>query len=143
VLETHRQTLTPTLATKADIKGAENRMIMWAVGAALALLAAGAGLLTAAGSRTDAALSAAAARTDAALGAAAARTDAALADIRADMRTMNARSDRLDEKIDTLAARQDARMDGLDAKIERLDEKIDARFDALIAELRAQRRGGE
>jgi len=129
VLETH----SPTLATRADISDLRSEIIKWGVGAVIALSAVFFALL--------------AANT--------ARTDGTLADIKADGRAMNARIDRLDEKIeasvakldaklensiakldakiDALAARQDARMGALDAKIDRLDAKLDARFDALLS----------
>jgi len=99
VLETRWEETVPTLATNKDIsdlrgemRNLENRLIKWVVGTAIALVAVFVALFTA---NTQ-------------------RMDAALAELKADSRSMNAR-------------------------IDRLDEKIDSRFDALMAELREQR----
>jgi len=99
ILETRWEETVPTLATSKDIsdlrgemRNLENRLIKWVIGAAIALVAVFVALLTA---NTQ-------------------RIDAALAELKADSRSMNARIDRLDEKIDT-------------------------RFDALMVELREQR----
>jgi len=114
VLEAHRESLTPALATKADVRGAENRMILWILGAALALAGLSLTLLSASEGRLDK------------------RMDG-----------LDKRMDGLDKRIDGLDKRMDGldkRMDGLEARIDRLDAKIDSRFDALMAELRAQGR---
>jgi len=120
VLETRAE----STATRADVRGAENRMILWILGTGVALMAVFFAMLSTSTSRTD----------------------AAIADVRADSRAMNARMDALDAKIDRLDAKLDARFDallarqdGLDAKLDRLDAKMDARFDAIMAELREQR----
>jgi len=95
----------PTLATHSDIsdirsqiRGTENRLIMWGIGAVIALAATLVAMITANTARID---------------TQAGRMDAALAEIRADNRTTNARIDRLDEKID---ARFDALMAELRAQ---------------------------
>jgi len=91
VLETH----SPMLATKADVKaevrGTENRLIMWIFGAALALLAAILPMISANTARID---------------ALAARTDA--------------RIDKLEDKVEARFDKLDARIDKLDAKFDAL-----------------------
>jgi len=106
VLETHAQ----QIATKADISDLRSEILKWGVGAVVALSAVFFALLA----------------------ASTARTDATLADIKADQRAMNARIERLDEKIDSR----------FDALLSRQD-KLDAKFDAVLAELRSQRRNAE
>jgi len=129
VLEAHRESLTPQLATKADVKGAENRMILWILGAGLAL----AGLGLAMFARLDSAMTSNLARLDSAMTSNIARLDSAIA-------ANTARIDKLDAKIDARFDALLARQDKLDARMDRLDEKLDARFDAIMAELRALNR---
>jgi len=104
VLETRAE----SIATVADVRGAENRMTLWIIGAGLAL----AGFFFAQ-------LSSNTARLDGAIAANTARIDALAA-------RQDARMDGLDAKIDRLDAKFEARFD-----------KLDARFDALMAEIRA------
>jgi len=52
VLETHAQ----SIATKADVRGAENRMPLWIMGAGIALAAVFFAMLNARTSRTDTAI---------------------------------------------------------------------------------------
>jgi len=153
-LEVRLEVLIPTLATKvevielrAEMRNLENRLIKWVVGTALALVAVFVTLSAYIATRTDNAIEAQAtrtdnaiaaqtqrmdnaiaaqtARTDSAIAAQALRTDNAISELKADIRAMN------------------TRMDRLDARIDRLDEKIDARFDALMAEIRAQGRSAQ
>ena len=65
-----------------------------------------------------------------------------------DMATMQAlerTEERLDAKIDAVAARLDAKIDavaaGLDAKIDAVAARLDAKIDGAIAELRAELTG--
>jgi len=90
VLEAQWETLTPELATKgdvrADVRGAENRLILWILGAGIAL----AGLAFALFARMDAAIT----EIKADGRETTARLEAAIA-------ANTARIDRLDAKIDT------------------------------------------
>jgi len=171
VLEARWEETIPRLATKADIsdlrgemRGLENRLIKWVIGAALALVAVFTALFTYMGTQMSSALADQAARMEGALTAQATRMDNALADQAARTDTaigsLETRLDnsitsletRIDNSITSLATRMDnaiaelkaenramnVRIDRLDARIDRLDEKIDARFDALMAEIRAQ-----
>jgi len=110
VLETRSQ----FIAERADVKGAENRMILWILGAGLAL----AGLSFAMFARLDSAMTANIARLDAAITA------------------NTARIDKLDAKID---ARFDALMADNRATNARID-RLDAKLDAIMAELRTLNR---
>jgi len=125
VLEAHRESLTPALATKADVRGAENRMILWILGAGLAL----AGLGLAMFARLDGAMASNIARLDSAMASNIARLDSAMA-------ANTARIDKLDAKIDARFDALLARQDKLDARMDRLDVKLDA----IMAELRALNR---
>jgi len=125
VLEAQWETLTPALATKADIGDLRSEILKWGVGAAIALFTAFAAMFianTARIDRLDGKIDASVSKLDAKLESSVGKLDAKL----------ESSVGKLDAKIDALAARQDARMDRLDAKL-----------DALMAELVRQRRSAE
>jgi len=136
ILEAHRESLTPALAMKADVRGAENRMILWILGAGLALAGFSFAVLTSTEGRMDKRIDKLDARIDkldARLDGVDARIDKLDAKVDTRFDALSARQDKLDAKVDALAARTDARFDALDAK-------IDSRFEAVMAELRTLNR---
>jgi len=126
VLETHAQ----SIATVADVRAAENRLILWILSAAVALAGFCFAILSGSEGRIDKRMDA----LDTALNKRMDTLDTAL----------NKRMDALDSRMDKFEARIDRleeRMDRLDAKVDSRFDKLDAKFDALLAELRSQRRG--
>jgi len=139
VLETRAE----STATRADVRGAENRMILWILGAALALAALLVPIITSNAVRTDEQVS----KLDTTLNA---RIDKLDTTLNARIDKLDSRIDKLDSRIDKLDSRIDEAMAeikaesrAMNARMDRLDAKIDARFDALMAELRAGRRSGQ
>jgi len=96
-LEARWEATVPTLATIADLRGVENRLIRWVLGAAAGLLLALLGIVSSTNARFDSVN---------------ARIDSVAAELRAEIRETN--------------ARMEARFERMDAKFERMDAKFDA-----------------
>jgi len=110
-LEGRWEATVPTLATIADLRGVENRLIVWILGAAGTLLLSLLGIFFAGynslNSRIDSAVTELRAETRASIADLKDETRSSIAELRAEMREANAR--------------------------------MDSKFDALMAELRSQR----
>jgi len=142
-LEARWEETVPTLATRSDVRGelrgVENRLIIWILGAAFTLLFAVLGIFLSGynsiNERFDsvntqihsinARFDSVNARIDSAVTEIRTETKASIADLRDELRT----------EIRETNARMDARFERMDARFERLDSK----FDALMEELRSQR----
>jgi len=92
-LEARWEVTVPTLATIADLRGVENRLIRWVLGAAAGLLLALLGIVSNTNARFDSVN---------------ARIDSVAAELRAEIRETNARMEarfeRMDAKFDALMA---------------------------------------
>jgi len=121
-LEARWEETIPTLAKIADLRGVENRLIKWVLGAAFGLLFAILGIFFSGYTSLNA------------------RLDSAVSDLRAENRSAIA-----DLKEDTRAAIADLKEDTrvsiaeLRTEIRETNSRMDAKFDALMAELRSQR----
>jgi len=124
-LEGRWEATVPTLATIADLRGVENRLIVWILGAAGTLLLSLLGIFFAGynslNTRIDSAVTELRAETRSSIAELKDETRSSIAELRAEIRETN--------------ARMEARFERMDAKF----EKMDAKFDALMAELRSQR----
>jgi len=131
-LEARWEETTPTLATIADLRGVENRLIKWVLGAAAGVLLAMIGIFfsgyNALNGRLDSAVSELRTENRSAIADLKEDTRAALTELKAEIRDTNAR-------MDARFERMEARFEKIDAKFEKMDEK----FDVMMMELRAQR----
>jgi len=134
-LEARWDETVPTLATIADLRGVENRLIKWVLGAAVGLLLALIGIMSTTNSRFDQLNS----RIDLVAAELRADTRAAIADLKDETRTSIA--DLRDTTAELKAELRDtnARMEARFEKIDTRFEKMDMKFDALLEELRSQR----
>jgi len=120
-LEARWEETVPTLATIADLRGVENRLLKWGGSAAVGLLLALAGIVTSTHSRFDQVHM----RIDSAVAELRSETRDSIAELRAEIR---------ESREETRASIAELR-----AEIRETNARIDARFDALMSELRSQR----
>jgi len=113
-LEARWEETTPTLATRVDIsdirgelRGVENRLIKWVLGAAFGLLFAMLGIFFSGYTSVNA------------------RIDSVAAELRAEIRETNARMEARFEKVDAKFERMDAKFDALMAELR--SQRNDAR----------------
>jgi len=109
-LEGRWEATVPTLATIADLRGIENRLVKWVLGAAFGLLFAVLGIFF-----------------------------SGYTSINARFDSITARFDSVNTRLDSTNSRIDSAVTELRAEIRETNARMDAKFDALMAELRSQR----
>jgi len=131
-LEARWEETVPTLATIADLRGVENRLLKWGGSAAVGLLLALAGIVTSTHSRFDQVHM----RIDSAVAELRSETRNSIAELRTETRDSIAelRAEIRESREETRASIAELR-----AEIRETNARIDARFDALMSELRSQR----
>jgi len=149
-LEARWEETVPTLSTIADLRGVENRLIIWILGAAFSLLFAVLGIFLSGynsiNERFDSVntqIHSVNARIDSAVTELRAETRASIADLRDETRASIAdlRAEIRETKEETRASIAELRASiaELRTEIRETNSRMDAKFDALMAELRSQR----
>jgi len=145
-LEARWEETVPTLATRSDmrseLRGVENRLIIWILGAAFSLLFAVLGIFLSGynsiNERFDS-VNVQIHSVNTRIDSVNARIDSAVAELRADSK---ASITELRNELRETNARMEARFEKIDARFEKMEarfERLDAKFDALMSELRSQR----